>query len=187
MSLRFEFQPTEINDLCIVQKVPITDIRGSFTRMFCARDFAELGLTKPIVQINHSVNYGKGMVRGMHCQIPPSAETKIVSCLRGKIFDVAIDLRAGSKTFLKWHGEELSEENQKAVFIPEGFAHGFQILEDHCTLLYLHTNFYTPGAELSFNVMDPKFDISWPLPISKISERDEAHAFMAKDFSGIKL
>lgn len=142
---------------------------------------------KPIVQINHTLTIRKGTVRGMHFQYPPHAEAKIVSCLSGKIFDVVLDIRRKSETFLHWHGEELSGENRQSLYIPEGFAHGFQALSDNCELLYLHTAPYTKNAEGAFNTIDPRLAIRWPLPITEMSERDKNHPFIDVDFLGITI
>lgn len=156
-------------------------------RLFCSRELGAIGLAKPIDQINHSITRGKGSVRGLHFQYPPHAETKIVSCLRGKVFDVAVDLRAGSPTFLRWHGVELSPEGCNAFFIPEGFAHGFQALEDDSELLYLHTEAYDQAAEGALNAEDPKLGISWPLAVTGLSDRDRAHPHLDAAFRGVRL
>ena len=187
MPAQLSFVNTSISGLRVVQRKPIKDDRGAFIRMFCAKEFKEIGLTKPIVQINRSVNRHKGMVRGLHFQYPPFAETKIVSCLKGEIMDVVVDLRQGSETFLHWHGEVLSDENERALFIPEGFAHGFQTLGDDCELLYLHTEYYSREKEGALNVLDPRLNISWPLPIFELSQRDRDHPFMDEKFSGVNI
>jgi dTDP-4-dehydrorhamnose 3,5-epimerase len=187
MTSRFTFTATKLAGLFVAQRTPIEDPRGFFERFFCSEEFRELGLVKPIVQINHTLTHKKGAVRGMHFQYPPHAETKIVNCLRGKIFDVAIDIRHGSSTFLKWHCVELSAENFKSLYIPEGFSHGFQTLTDDCELLYLHTAEYVPEAEGTLHVNDPLINIKWPLSIAEISERDNAHSFIGKDFTGVRL
>lgn len=163
------------------------DARGSLSRLFDDQAFAEIGLRQAIRQINHSVTHRRGTVRGLHFQHPPHAETRIVSCLRGEIFDVAVDLRPDSPSFLKWHGEVLSAENLGALCIPEGFAHGFQALSDECELLYLHTGHYTPEAEGALHATDPRLGIVWPLAITAMSERDRAHPFIAGDFPGIRV
>jgi dTDP-4-dehydrorhamnose 3,5-epimerase len=170
--------------LKIILRSPIEDARGSFARLFCAR---ELGLQKPLAQINHSLTRKKGAVRGLHFQHPPHAETKIVMCLRGRVFDVAVDLRPESPTFLRWHGVELSPGNRKAYWIPEGFAHGFQTLEEDCELLYLHTEYYAPAVEGALNAADPRLAIDWPAAISDISDRDRSHAFIGPGFAGVSL
>ena len=184
---RFDFLPTPLNGLMVVQRKTIADERGFFSRFFCAEEFKAAGVSKSIAQINHTVTRAKGAVRGLHFQYSPHAEVKVVSCLNGMVFDVAVDLRQGSPTFLRWHGEILSAENHRSMLIPEGFAHGFQALEGNCELLYLHTASYAPEAEGAFNVADPRLNISWPLPIAELSERDRAHPYIETDFSGIIL
>ena len=138
---------TKIKDLYIIQPEPFLDNRGSFYRVFCENELKEIGFNEHIVQINQSNTIKKGSIRGMHFQYPPKAEIKLVKCLKGKIFDVAIDLRHNSTTFLKWHGEILSEENLKIMYVPKGFAHGFQTLEYNCEILYLHSEFYSAEKE----------------------------------------
>ena len=127
----------------------------------------------------------KGTVRGMHFQYPPHAETKLVSCFRGKVFDVAVDLRKDSPTFLQSHAEILSNENLKTFLIPEGFAHGYQTLSDDCEMLYFHTANYVKEAEKGFNSTDPLLRIKWPLKISQISSRDKSHPSITSEFQGI--
>ena len=159
-----------------------------FVVFFCAEEFSRIGFNKSFVQINHSITKRKGTVRGFHFQKTPYTETKIVSCLKGRIFDVAVDIRMDSPTFLQWHAEELSENNNKSMYIPDGFAHGFQTLEDNCELLYLQSEFYTPGAEDSINVLDPKISIEWPLNITQISKRDSAQPMIDINiFKGVKV
>jgi len=182
---RFEFISTPLAGLMRVQRKALEDQRGFLSRFYCADEFREAGLHKPIAQINHSLTRGKGAVRGLHFQYPPHAETKLVSCLRGEIFDVAVDLRRDSPTFLLWHGVVLSARNRQSLLIPEGFAHGFQTLSEDCELLYLHTAAYHPESEGALNVGDPKLGIAWPLAIAEISERDRKHKFVEQDFLGI--
>ena len=129
----------------------------------------------------------RGTVRGMHYQTPPHAEAKLVSCLRGEVFDVAVDLRRGSPTFLRWHAERLSPGNHKTLLIPEGCAHGFQALAPDCELLYVHTAPYAPNAEGGVHPRDPRLAISWPEPIAILSRRDEAHPPIADGYTGIAL
>lgn len=181
----FEFAPTSLQGLVVVQWEPIKDSRGFFTRLFCGDEFQEIGLTKPIAQINHSLTQQQGTVRGLHFQYPPHAVTKIVSCLRGEVFDVAVDLRADSPTFLRWHGEILSAESARSLYIPEGFAHGFQALTDDCELLYLNTAPHAPQAEGGVHPRDPRVGVEWPLPITKFSPRDKHHPLLRNDFTGI--
>lgn len=184
---RFAIDKTPLAGLSIVQRMRIEDRRGFLTRLFCADELAEAGLTDPVVQINQSLTRTRGTVRGLHFQWPPHAEVKLVSCLRGEVFDVAVDLRTGSETFLRWHGERLSAENGRALLIPQGFAHGFQTLSEDCELLYLHTSRYAPEAEGGIDPTDPAIGIEWPLPIAEMSERDRSHARITKDFTGISL
>lgn len=187
MSNRFDIKSTPLAGLVVIGRKPFEDERGFFERFFCAEELLEAGLCKPIVQINRSLTKKMGTVRGMHFQYPPHAETKIVSCLRGEIFDVAVDIRADSATFLRWHGERLSAENCKSLLIPEGFAHGFQTLTDECELLYFHTAPYTPKAEGALNARDPQLGISWPETIAEMSDRDRSHPFLNGDFAGVLL
>ncbi len=187
MSARFDFMSTPLAGLTVICRKPIGDERGTFERVFCAEELREAGLEKTIVQINHSLTRRKGSVRGMHFQHPPHAETKIVTCMKGKIFDVAVDIRSGSATFLHWHGEILSAENRKSLLIPEGFAHGFQTLAESCELLYLHSMPYAPYAEGALNAQDPVLGIMWPQPVTEISDRDRSHPLITEDFVGIRI
>jgi dTDP-4-dehydrorhamnose 3,5-epimerase len=184
---RFEFFATSLSGLTVIQRKPIEDDRGFFCRFYCAEEFCEAGLRKPVVQINHTFTRLKGAVRGLHFQYPPHAEAKIVSCLKGKIYDVAVDIRQGSPTFLCWYAEILSADNYKSLLIPEGFAHGFQTLTKDCELIYLHTTPYAPGAEGGLNVHDPRFAIAWPLNIAELSNRDSFYACVDDQFEGIRL
>lgn len=184
---RFDFHDMPLPGLKLVQRKPIADERGSFARFYCADEFRAAGLHKPIAQINHTFTRSKGAVRGLHFQHPPHTETKLVSCLFGAVFDVAVDMRTDSPTFLHWHGEILSAENHHSLLIPEGCAHGFQTLTEACELLYLHTAPFHPEAEGALNVTDPALTIQWPLPFSELSERDRAHPFIDPRFSGIRL
>ena len=182
---RFDFILTPLSDLKIVQRKVIEDHRGFLSRFYCADEFAVAGIDKPIAQINHTFTRKKGAVRGLHFQHPPYAETKLVSCLKGEIWDVAVDLRSGSPTFLQWHGEILSATNRKSLLIPEGYAHGFQALAEDCELIYLHTSAYHPGAEGALNVTDPRLNIAWPMQIDDLSERDCSHSLIDQNFQGL--
>jgi dTDP-4-dehydrorhamnose 3,5-epimerase len=184
---RFDFHETTLSGLKLVQRKPIEDARGFFARFYCAEEFRVAGLDKPIAQINHTFTRIKGTVRGLHFQHPPHAETKLVNCLSGAVLDVAVDLRADSLSFLRWHGEILSAENRRSLLIPEGFAHGFQTLTEDCELIYLHTVPFHPEAEGALNVADPTLAIEWPLAVSELSERDRAQPFIGPHFSGIRL
>jgi len=165
----------ELNGLYLLETEPFKDHRGQFARLLCARELAEIGLDKPIAQINHSLTRTKGTIRGMHFQLPPHAEIKIVRCLRGACFDVAVDLREDSPTYLRWHGERLTDKNNRALLIPEGFAHGFQTLEPDTELLYFHTEFYTPDSESGVRYDAPGIGITWPLPVCDISAKDKCY------------
>jgi len=177
MSRHFDILDTPLEGLRLIQRKPIGDTRGRFERLYCSDEFQGLMPGKGIVQINHTLTTKRGTVRGMHFQRSPYAETKFVSCLRGEVFDVAVDLRQGSPTLLYWHAEVLSADNHRTLLIPEGFAHGFQTLADECEVLYFHTAVYQPGAEGGLNPRDPRLAIHWPEAITELSERDAALRF----------
>ena len=187
MTLRFELLTTPLEGLTLLQRKPLKDRRGYLERLFCVREMDTLLNGKTILQINRTLTAKKGTVRGMHYQSPPYAETRFVSCIHGEAFDIAIDLRKDSPTFLKYHAEALSARNHKTLVIPEGFAHGFQTLTQDCEMLYFHTKEYMPSAEDALNATDPQLSIQWPLKISEISERDQNHPLMAEGFEGITL
>lgn len=174
-------------DLKRVERQRLGDQRGFLARIFCAEELAAAGWTKPIAQINYSYTAKRGTVRGLHFQYPPHVEMKLVSCLRGEVWDVAVDLRSGSPTFLRWHAERLSAENGCALLIPEGFAHGFQALTDDVELLYCHSQPYAAHAEGGLNPTDPRLAIPWPLAVRHLSARDQAHPLIDADFRGITL
>ncbi len=182
-----DFQTTSIQDLQILEMDYISDERGSFYRLFCDRELQEVLDGKTIVQINHSMTTTPGSIRGLHFQYPPSSEIKIVRCIRGAVFDVALDLRSNSNSMLRWHGERLSADDNLALIIPQGFAHGFQSLEPNSELLYLHSAHYDPGAEGGVRYNDPSVAIEWPIEISNVSERDRSHPLIKADFAGISL
>lgn len=169
----------------VVETTPSSDVRGLFGRIYCEKELAGVIGNRRIVQINHSLTHAVGTVRGLHYQVRPHAEMKLVRCIRGRAWDVAVDLRAGSTTFLQWHGEELSQENGRMLVLAEGVAHGFQTLEADSELLYLHTAFYAPEAEVGVSYNDPRIDIAWPLPVTELSERDRLHPLLRPDFAGI--
>lgn len=184
---RFTTTPTPLAGLQCIQRQPLQDARGFLARLFCADALAAAGWPGPVAQINHTHTAERGVVRGLHYQRPPAPEAKLVSCLRGAVWDVAVDLRAGSPTFLHWHAQELSARNHTALLIPAGFAHGFQVLEEGAELLYLHSAPYTPACEGALNVRDPRLAIAWPLPVQGLSARDAAHPLIGADFEGIVL
>ncbi len=170
-----KYTGTDIDGVFVVETDIIGDHRGSFKRVFCEDELRDVVGDRAIVQMNHSVTAKKGALRGLHYQNAPHAEMKLVRCLKGRVFDVAVDLRPDSPTYLRYHAEELSPENAKMLVIPEGCAHGFQALEDDCELLYLHTAAYAQSAEGGARYDDPAIGIDWPLPVTDISERDENH------------
>jgi dTDP-4-dehydrorhamnose 3,5-epimerase len=184
---RFAVETTPLAGLVSVQRQPLADSRGFLARMFCAQDLAPAGWTWPIAQINHTHTLQRGTVRGLHFQHPPAAEAKLVSCLRGAVWDVAVDLRAGSPTFLQWFGRELSAANHQALLIPPGFAHGFQTLADDCEMFYLHSAPYAPAAEGGLDALDPRLAITWPLPVAERSPRDAEHPLLTPAFAGLSL
>ena len=173
--------------LKLIERQSIGDARGFLSRLFCAEELAILGWHKPITQINHTRTTHRGTIRGMHYQIVPHAEMKLVSCIRGEVWDVAIDLRSNSPTFLQSQAQTLSAENCCALLIPEGFAHGFQAQTDECELIYLHTAKYSPQAEAGLRFNDPRLAIIWQIPVSEISARDKSHPLLTRQFRGMNV
>lgn len=179
------FTPTPLSGSYLVDINPYRDERGAFGRYYCKAEFEKIGLRQEWLQMNHSVTNRKGTIRGMHYQVAPYREIKMVKCISGAVFDVIIDLRKTSATFLHWFGVELSAENNRMIYIPEGFAHGFQCFTDDCHLLYHHSAFYQANAEGGIRYNDPVINIEWPLPVSMLSARDENHPYLTKNFRGI--
>lgn len=184
---RFEIVPTPLNGVKVVQRAAIEDERGFLSRLFCAEEFSSHGMMAGIVQINHTLTRHQRMIRGMHFQRAPHAEAKLISCLRGEVFDVAVDLRKDSPTFLQWFGQLLSPGNRRSMYIPPGCAHGFQAMVDDCELVYLHSAAYVPTAEGGIHPQDPAVAINWPLPVSMMSNRDQGHPMIDKRFEGLEL
>jgi len=182
-----KIHPTPIPDLVIAESQALTDDRGTFARIFCVQDLSPIVGSRQIVQINHSCTQAVGAVRGMHFQTSPNAEMKLVRCLKGKVWDVAVDLRPNSSSYKLWFAQELSPDNAYMMVIPEGFAHGFQVLEAGSELLYLHTAFYSPEFENGVRYDDPELGIAWPMPVTDISQRDSSHALIEAHFTGIVL
>jgi dTDP-4-dehydrorhamnose 3,5-epimerase len=182
-----KIRQTALPGVVIIETTKFLDRRGSFSRLYCEDELSQVIGDRHIVQINHSSTDNIGTVRGLHYQRSPYMEMKLVRCLKGRVWDVAVDLRKDSPTFLQWHAEELSPQNTKMLVIPEGCAHGFQILEAKTELLYLHTESYMPAAEAGLRVDDPRLSISWPLPIAGLSERDSQHPAITMDFTGLLL
>jgi dTDP-4-dehydrorhamnose 3,5-epimerase len=166
------FKETHLKGAFVIDLERREDSRGFFARTFCAREFAEHGLKPDIVQANASWNHTAGTLRGMHMQLPPAPESKLVRCTRGKIWDVIIDLRPESPTFLQHVGIELTDENRTALYVPEMFAHGYQALTDGAEVTYMVGEFYTPGTEKGYRYNDPAFGIQWPMPVTVISDKD---------------
>lgn len=184
---RFTVTDLPLIGLKLVERQSLGDSRGFLSRLFCAEELATAGWRETIAQINHTYTAQRGTVRGMHYQKPPHSEMKLVSCLQGEVWDVAVDLRAGSPTFLHWNAELLSDSNNRALLIPEGFAHGFQTLTNDVTLLYCHSAAHKPEAEGALNAQDPFLAITWPLAIENISLRDSKHPMLDFKFEGVRL
>jgi dTDP-4-dehydrorhamnose 3,5-epimerase len=166
------FEPTKLSGMFIVEVEPHEDSRGIFARTFCAREFAEQGLVSTFVQSSVSFNRKRGTLRGLHYQLPPACEAKLVRCTAGSLYDVIVDLRPDSPTYLQHIGVELTARNRRAVYVPEMFAHGFQSLEDETEVFYQISAFFVPDKSTGIRHDDPKLGISWPLPVSVISEKD---------------
>lgn len=187
MGSKLKIENTKLEGLYVLQSVIHEDDRGSFSRVFCEEELSEVLAGENIKQINHSVTDTKGTVRGMHFQYAPNTEVKIVKCIKGKILDVVVDIRKDSKTFLKQFSIELSAKNKTMLYIPKGFAHGFQTLENNTELFYLHTNIYTPNNEGALNIRDPLLNINFPLDIINLSKKDNEQAFIDNNFKGIEV
>lgn len=163
------------------------DDRGAFARWFCDKELSELLGQQKIVNVNYSKTVNKGSIRGMHFQYSPYTETKLIRCIRGKILDVIVDVRKGSPTFLKHYSAELSEDNMKMLYVPQGFAHGFQSLEDNSEIMYLVTNYYSSESESGLNPLDPKLGIVWPLPVANMSAKDRGRPYLNEAFDGLVI
>lgn len=185
MECQLNLEETNLEGVQVAETKFISDNRGAFARLFCDQELGLILKERKIVQINFSVTNALGSVRGLHYQKPPHSELKLVRCIKGRVWDVAVDLRSGSNTFLEWHAEELSADNGKMLVIPEGCAHGFQTLEPSSEMLYLHTNYYAPHAEGGIAFDEPLVNISWPLSITDISARDKGHVKLTDYFKGI--
>ena len=166
------FEETRLRGAWVIEPVPAYDDRGFFARTFCAREYAEHGLVASFVQNSTSHSVARGTLRGMHFQRAPHGEVKVVSCLQGAIWDVIIDLRQDSPTYRQWLGVELTGQNRRQLYVPEGFAHGFQTLSDNAEAGYLISAFYAPQAASGVRYDDPAFGIEWPLRVNSISDRD---------------
>lgn len=165
-------EETKIEGVYVITQEPRVDERGYFARIFAKEELRKQNINFNIVHANRSLTIQKGMIRGMHYQKYPKQEDKLVQCVRGSIFDVALDLRKGSKTYGKWVGEVLSEENKKMLLVPKGFAHGFQALEKNCLVEYFVTQYYAANYERGIRWNDPAFAIDWPVKKAILSEKD---------------
>lgn len=181
------FSKTGFAGLTLIETPSVADHRGSFTRWFCTKQLAPVLEGRSLAQINHSRSLQAGTVRGLHFQKPPHAEMKIIRCIRGRVVDVALDIRAGSPTFLKYYIRELTPDNNLMVAVPEGFAHGYQALEPDSEIAYFNTAFYEPSMEGAVNPNDPAANVAWPLPVTNLSPRDESTPFLTPDFKGLAL
>lgn len=181
------FTETSLPGAYLVAPTVFQDERGWLVRTYCENEFASIGFTGTWVQMNHSMTRRQGSIRGMHYQKSPHAEVKLVRCLAGRVFDVIVDLRAGSPTLGQWFGAELSAVNRLALLIPKGFAHGFQTLTDDCELMYCHSHVYTPGSEGAVRFDDPRVGIDWPLSLADLSARDASHPLWDVSFTGLTV
>jgi len=184
---QFEINNLSLKGAKIISRKKNSDQRGFFSRLFCFDELNEESKFDDLKQINISYTKTKNTIRGLHFQLPPFAETKIVTCTKGKIFDVIVDLRKDSSTFLNFHNEILSENNERSLLVPQGFAHGFITLDDNCEVLYFHTKNYNPDYERGIRYNDPKLNINWPSKTVEISERDLSFPLLTEQFDGLDL
>ena len=182
-----KFVESGLGGLYYIDPTPFKDERGLFARTYCKKLFSEIHFDKEFVQFNYSFNKQKGTLRGLHFQFAPYGETKLIRCISGSVYDVAVDLRKGSPSFLQSFGIELSEQNMRSILIPEGFAHGFQTLEDNSALIYHHTEFYNPNYEDGLVYNDPSLKIDWPLPPVNISKKDKDYNLISKNFEAYEV
>ena len=180
-----KFSATKLNGVFIVEMERRGDSRGWFARSFCKQEFEEIGHVGEWVQVNHSFTSKKGTIRGLHYQLPPHQEIKLVRCIAGAAYDVVVDIRKGSPHFLQSVQVELSAAAGNMIYIPKGFAHGFQSLSDNAELIYHHSEYYTAGAEGGLRYNDDRLHINWPLPVAEVSDRDRSHPLLTDEFKGI--
>ncbi len=182
-----KFLKTDIFGAYIIDLNPHEDRRGKFMRTFCHKQFKAQGLCSDFVQSNFSMTKRKGTVRGLHLQTHPYSEIKLIHCVRGAICDVIVDMRRNSPSFMKHLMVELTEDNFKMLYVPEGLAHGFQTLSDGVGINYQHSTYYQPAAELGVPYNDPLIGIEWPLEVTEISEKDQSHPPLGREFSGLSV
>lgn len=180
-------KPLHFQGAFLIQLDKICDKRGYFARIFCEYELQSLSIKFPVRQANCSYTETKGAIRGLHFQYPPHSEKKIVRCIHGAVFDVMVDLRRNSPTFLQWYGVDLSAENGVSLLIPEGVAHGFQTVSNNCEMVYFHSTFYAPDHEGSIRYNDPLIAVSWPLPVAEVSVKDKNGPLLTSSFEGIQL
>lgn len=184
MVRKLKFNKTPLSGLYVVSPTLLEDDRGVFFRTYCQSEFSEIGFSKNFVQMNHSINYHKGTLRGLHFQSPQASEDKLIRCVKGSVFDVIVDLRQNSRSFLQHFALELSEKNKTMLLVPNGCAHGFLTLEDDSDMIYCHTGFYDSAEERGVKYDDPRLDISWPDEVKHISKRDASHPYLGQEFLG---
>ncbi len=184
---RFLCEETSLKGVFVITPKDIVDKRGSFERYFCVEEFKEVGFVKEIKQINKIQTKQQGIVRGFHYQLPPYTETKLVRCLKGKVFDVTLDLRKDSPTFMQYSAVELSEENSKYVLIPPGVAHATETISDSSEMLYIIDQMYVPNADIVINPLDPKINVKWPVEVNRELSKEITHDFLTEQFEGVVL
>lgn len=182
---KFNIIDEPIPGVKLIKTKPIKDDRGFFERVLCVKEFEKIGLNKKIVNINHSKTKDIGTIRGMHFQYQPATEIKIVKCITGSIYDVIVDIRENSPTFLQHFGVELNDKNNLILYIPEGFAHGFQTLEEDSEIIYFVTNYYSKELESGLNPFDEKLNIKWPIKCTNISDKDKKTKMLDEFFIGL--
>lgn len=179
--------PAPLTGAYVVESTPFRDDRGFFYRLYCQETLSQAGLNTAFIQINHSRTTQAGVIRGLHYQIAPHTETKLIRCVRGAVFDVMVDVRQGSPTFLSWFGVELTEDNYRLSYVPAGFAHGIQALQPDAEIVYLSSAIYAPQAERGVRFDDPRIGIDWPLPPIGLSAKDYAIETLSHNFQGVQL
>lgn len=182
-----KFRPLPLAGAYLIEYEPRRDDRGFFARVFCAETFSKQGLVDRFVQTNHSMSLRRGIIRGLHYQRPPRAEAKLLRCLRGAVQDVMVDLRRVSPTFLQWHSEVLRADDLKAVYVPPGFAHGYQALDDNSAVTYDASAPYTPELESAIRYDDPRLQIKWEVSEVIVSPKDATTPHLPADFAGVDL
>ncbi|MEO1528408.1 MAG: dTDP-4-dehydrorhamnose 3,5-epimerase [Planctomycetota bacterium] len=182
-----KFHETPLSGVLRVELTPISDDRGWFARTYCTREMRDAGIHDTFVQTNHSQSRHRGTLRGLHYQIGPHAEAKLIRCTKGRIFDVAVDIRAGSPTFGEWFGVELTDSNYQMLYIPQGFAHGYQTLEDNAEATYSSSSYYEPGSERQIRYDETRIGVQWPVDPPILSPKDESSKPLEVSFQGISV